>query len=87
MSDAFVAYLLTRNIQYEEDLVDQFFNSSEKRMARMLRMLVNFGKEGAPKTVVPKISPGDRRLAATAVSSGRGSVFCEQVQEARLHRL
>jgi hypothetical protein len=75
MSDAFVAYLLTRNIQYEEDLVDQFFNSSEKRMARMLRMLVNFGKEGAPKTVVPKISPGDRRLAAIAVSSGRGSVF------------
>jgi CRP/FNR family transcriptional regulator, cyclic AMP receptor protein len=56
MSDVFVAYLLTRNIQYEEDLVDQLFNSSEKRLARMLLMLAHFGKEGVPETVVPKIS-------------------------------
>jgi CRP/FNR family cyclic AMP-dependent transcriptional regulator len=55
-SDMFVAYLLSRNIRYEEDLVDQLFNSSEKRLARILLMLAHFGKEGVPETVVPKIS-------------------------------
>ena len=55
-SDLFVAYLLARNIRYEEDLVDQLFNSSEKRLARVLLMLARFGKEGVPETVVPKIS-------------------------------
>jgi len=55
-SDMFVAYLLARNIRYEEDLVDQLFNSSEKRLARLLLMLAHFGKEGVPQTVVPKIS-------------------------------
>ena len=57
-SDMFVAYLLSRNIRYEEDLVDQLFNSSEKRLARVLLMLAHFGKEGVPETVVPKISQG-----------------------------
>src|ERR1700674_2412794 len=51
-SDLFVAYLLTRNIRYEEDLVDQLFNSSEKRLARMLLLLGHFGKEGVPETVI-----------------------------------
>ncbi len=55
-SDMFVAYLLTRNIRYEEDLVDQLFNSSEKRLARILLLLACFGKEGVPETVIPKIS-------------------------------
>ncbi len=55
-SDLFVAYLLARNVRYEEDLVDQLFNSSEKRLARVLLLLARFGKEGAPETVVPKIS-------------------------------
>jgi len=55
-SDMFVAYLLARNIRYEEDLVDQLFNSSEKRLARVLLLLARFGKEGVPETVVPKIS-------------------------------
>jgi CRP/FNR family cyclic AMP-dependent transcriptional regulator len=55
-SDVFVAYLLARNIRYEEDLVDQLFNSSEKRLARVLLLLAHFGKEGIPETVVPKIS-------------------------------
>jgi CRP/FNR family transcriptional regulator, cyclic AMP receptor protein len=55
-SDMFVAYLLARNIRYEEDLVDQLFNSSEKRLARVLLLLAHFGKEGTPETVVPKIS-------------------------------
>ena len=56
LSDMFVAYLLARNIRYEEDLVDQLFNSSEKRLARVLLMLARFGKEGVPESVVPKIS-------------------------------
>lgn len=55
-SEVFVAYLLARNIRYEEDLVDQLFNSSEKRLARILLLLAHFGKEGAPEIVVPKIS-------------------------------
>jgi CRP/FNR family cyclic AMP-dependent transcriptional regulator len=56
LSDMFVAYLLARNIRYEEDLIDQLFNSSEKRLARVLLMLAHFGKEGVPEPVVPKIS-------------------------------
>jgi CRP/FNR family cyclic AMP-dependent transcriptional regulator len=55
-ADLFVAYLLARNIRYEEDLVDQLFNSSEKRLARILLLLAHFGKEGVPETVIPKIS-------------------------------
>lgn len=55
-SELFVTYLLARNIRYEEDLVDQLFNSSEKRLARVLLLLAHFGKEGVPETVVPKIS-------------------------------
>src|SRR6202140_1959287 len=55
-SDMFWEYLLARNIRYEEDLVDQLFNSSEKRLARILLMLAHFGKEGVPQTVIPKIS-------------------------------
>jgi CRP/FNR family cyclic AMP-dependent transcriptional regulator len=56
LSDMFVAYLLTRNIRYEEDLVDQLFNSSEKRLARILLLLAHFGKEGKHEVAVPKIS-------------------------------
>ena len=55
-SDMFVAYLLKRNIRYEEDLVDQLFNSSEKRLARILLLLAHFGKEGKPLVAIPTIS-------------------------------
>src|SRR5581483_6934479 len=55
-SDLFVAYLLARNIRYEEDLVDQLFNSSEKRLARVLLLLAHFGKDGVPQSVIPRIS-------------------------------
>jgi CRP-like cAMP-binding protein len=55
-SEVFVAHLLSRNIRIEEDLVDQLFNSSEKRLARVLLLLANFGKEGTPQTVIPKMS-------------------------------
>jgi len=55
-ADMFVSYLLARNIRYEADLVDQLFNSSEKRLARILLLLAQFGKEGKPETVIPKMS-------------------------------
>jgi len=55
-SEMFVTYLLSRNIRIEEDLVDQLFNSSEKRLARVLLLLANFGKEGKPEPVVVKLS-------------------------------
>ena len=55
-SDMFVAYLLTRNVRYQEDLVDQLFNSSEKRLARALLLLAHFGKDGKPEVAIPKIS-------------------------------
>jgi CRP-like cAMP-binding protein len=55
-SELFLAHLLSRNIKIEEDLVDQLFNSSEKRLARVLLLLANFGKEGNQLTVTPKIS-------------------------------
>jgi CRP-like cAMP-binding protein len=56
LSDLFVAHLLARSIRYQEDLVDQLFNSSEKRLARVLLLLARFGKEGEPDAVIPKIS-------------------------------
>jgi CRP/FNR family cyclic AMP-dependent transcriptional regulator len=55
-SKMFVAHLLSRNIRIEEDLVDQLFNSSEKRLARVLLLLANFGKQGTPELVIPKVS-------------------------------
>ena len=55
-SEMFMSHLLTRNIRVEADLVDQLFNSSEKRLARALLLLANFGKEGKPEPVIAKIS-------------------------------
>jgi CRP-like cAMP-binding protein len=55
-SELFMAYLLTRNSRIEEDLIDQLFNSSEKRLARLLLLLANFGKEGRPELIVGKFS-------------------------------
>jgi len=56
MSDRFIAHILARNIRIEEDLVDQLFNSSEKRLARTLLLLARYGKQDKPSRVVPKIS-------------------------------
>jgi CRP-like cAMP-binding protein len=70
-SDLFVAHLLSRNIRYEEDLVDQLFNSSEKRLARILLLLARFGKEGTPETVVPKIS---QEMLAEMIGTTRSRV-------------
>jgi CRP/FNR family transcriptional regulator, cyclic AMP receptor protein len=55
-SELLLLHLLSRNIRIEEDLVDQLFNSSEKRLARVLLLLANFGKEGKPEPVIPKIN-------------------------------
>ena len=55
-SEMFVSHLLARTIRVEEDLTDQLFNSSEKRLARALLLLANFGKEGRPETIIPKVS-------------------------------
>src|SRR5208282_2112780 len=70
-SDLFVVYLLARNVRFEEDLVDQLFNSSEKRLARILLLLAHFGKEGKPETVVPKIS---QEMLAEMVGTTRSRV-------------
>jgi CRP-like cAMP-binding protein len=56
MSDRFIAHMLTRNIRIEEDLIDQLFNSSEKRLARMLLLLARYGKEDKPIRTVPRVS-------------------------------
>jgi len=70
-SDMFVAHLLARNARVQEDLVDQLFNSSEKRLARILLLLAQFGKEKAPETVIPKIS---QEVLAEMVGTTRARV-------------
>jgi CRP/FNR family cyclic AMP-dependent transcriptional regulator len=71
LSDLFVAYLLKRAIRYEEDLVDQLFNSSEKRLARILLLLAHFGKEGKPESVISEIS---QEVLAEMVGTTRSRV-------------
>ena len=85
-SDMFVAYLLTRNIRYEEDLVDQLFNSSEKRLARILLLLAHFGKDGKPEVAIPKISQ-ETLAEMVGTTRGRVSFLHEPVQEAGLRSL
>src|SRR5438874_7596510 len=70
-SDVFVAYLLARNTRIQADLVDQLFNSSEKRLARALLLLANFGKEGKPETAIPKIS---QEILAERIGTTRSRV-------------
>ena len=79
-SDLFVAYLLARNIRYEEDLVDQLFNSSEKRLARILLLLAHFGKEGVPETVIPKISQ-ETLAEMVGTTRSRVSFFLNRFRE------
>jgi CRP-like cAMP-binding protein len=70
-SDRFIAYMLSRNIRVEEDLVDQLFNSTEKRLARLLLLLANFGNEGRPEPVVAKIS---QEILAEMIGTTRSRV-------------
>jgi CRP-like cAMP-binding protein len=71
LSEMFMAFLLSRNIQIEADLVDQLFNSSERRLARLLLLLANFGKEGKLETVIPKIS---QELLASRIGTTRSRI-------------
>jgi CRP-like cAMP-binding protein len=70
-SDRFISYMLSRNIRVEEDLVDQLFNSSEKRLARTLLLLARYGKEDKPQKVLPKIS---QEMLAEMVGTTRSRV-------------
>jgi CRP/FNR family transcriptional regulator, cyclic AMP receptor protein len=70
-SGFFIYHLLSRNLRVEEDLVDQLFNSSEKRLARILLLLANFGKEGKPETVIPDIT---QEVLAEMVGTTRSRV-------------
>jgi CRP/FNR family transcriptional regulator, cyclic AMP receptor protein len=70
-SELFIAHLLSRNIRVEEDLVDQLFNSSEKRLARILLILANFGKESVPEPIIPKMS---QEMLAEMIGTTRSRV-------------
>ncbi len=93
LSDMFVSFLLTRNARVQADLVDQLFNSSEKRLARILLLLAQFGKESKPEAVVPKIS---QEILAEMIGTTRSRVsffmnrfrklgFIEYNGEIRIH--
>jgi len=79
-SEVFVAYLLGRNIRFQEDLIDQLFNSSEKRLARALLLLAQFGKDGAPDTVIPKISQ-ETLAEMVGTTRSRVSFFMNRFRE------
>jgi CRP/FNR family cyclic AMP-dependent transcriptional regulator len=70
-SDLFIAHMLTRNIRVEEDLIDQLFNSSEKRLARALLLLARYGKDDQPHGVIPKVS---QEMLAEMIGTTRSRV-------------
>jgi len=70
-SDRFIAYMLARNIRVEEDLIDQLFNSSEKRLARTLLLLARYGAQGQPQKVLPKVS---QEMLAEMIGATRSRV-------------
>ncbi len=70
-SDRFIAYMLARNIRVEEDLIDQLFNSSEKRLARTLLLLARYGAQGNPQKVLPKVS---QEMLAKMIGTTRSRV-------------
>jgi CRP-like cAMP-binding protein len=71
LSDLFIAHMLTRNIRVEEDLIDQLFNSSEKRLARALLLLARYGKDDQPQGVLPKVS---QEMLAEMIGTTRSRV-------------
>jgi CRP-like cAMP-binding protein len=85
-SDRFISYMVTRNLRTEEDLIDQLFNSSEKRLARTLLLLASYGTQDQPQKVIPKglskrAGRDDRHHAHAS------QLFHEQVQETWVHRI
>ena len=79
-SEMFMAYLLSRNARVEEDLVDQLFNSSEKRLARVLLLMANFGNEGKPQPVIAKISQ-DTLAEMIGTTRSRVSLFMNKFRK------
>lgn len=71
LSDRFIAFMLARNVRIEEDLIDQLFNSSEKRLARTLLLLARYGKEDQPHGVLPRVS---QEMLAEMIGTTRGRV-------------
>lgn len=80
LSDLFVAFLLGRNARIQEDLIDQLFNSSEKRLARILLLLAHFGKPGKPETMIPKISQ-ETLAAMVGTTRSRVSFFMNRFRK------
>jgi CRP-like cAMP-binding protein len=70
-SDRFIAYMIARNIRVEEDLIDQLFNSSEKRLARALVLLARYGEQGRPQKMLPKVS---QEMLAEMIGTTRSRV-------------
>jgi CRP-like cAMP-binding protein len=85
LADRFIAYMLARNIRVEEDLIDQLFNSTEKRLARTLLLLARYGKEDQPEQVLQKVS--QEMLAENWYDAFSSESLYEQVQKTRLHRI
>jgi len=83
-ADIFVSYMVARTVRVEEDLVDQIFKSTEKRLARVLLLLARFGHEGQPQPVIQQISQ-ETLAQMVGASRARGSSFLKQVQKAGLH--
>jgi CRP/FNR family cyclic AMP-dependent transcriptional regulator len=79
-AEFFMAYLLARNVRIEEDLVDQLFNSSEKRLARLLLLLAHFGKESGPEPVIPKVSQ-DTLAAMVGTTRARVNYFMNRFRK------
>jgi CRP/FNR family transcriptional regulator, cyclic AMP receptor protein len=79
-AELFIAYLLSRNVRIEEDLVDQLFNSSEKRLARILLLLAHIGKESRPDTVIPKVSQ-ETLAAMVGTTRSRVSYFMNRFRK------
>ena len=79
-AELFTAYLLSRNVRIEEDLVDQLFNSSEKRLARLLLLLAHFGKGSRPESVIPKVSQ-DTLAAMVGTTRSRVSYFMNRFRK------
>jgi CRP-like cAMP-binding protein len=79
-AELFIAYLLSRNVRIEEDLVDQLFNSSEKRLARILLLLAQFGKEPRPESVIPKVSQ-ETLAAMVGTTRSRVSYFMNRFRK------
>ena|ERR1700732_4508123 len=71
LSDRFISFMLARNIRLEEDLVDQLFNSSEKRLARTLLLLARYGKQGQPQKLIAKVS---QEMLAEMIGTTRSRV-------------